>query len=594
MQKFWPPPLLQTTILEDQHQHHPTQPMPTTRGEGIQRRQSPRVRRDKEERQEGLLATVMTTNDLAAAVAGAVVPKAVVPKASRMITPPQPTDKKKKVAIKRTRPKEEYTEEVEIDDDDGQPGEDSVATTAATTTSHVFAGVQYDNYQDMVQAKRERNQRVLQESGLLQAVASTRRQKLLSSQKGLHAVDKRKSAASVLSADTGERRVSKRIRGEIADGQYIEDERGGRVTVKDQGGRTAGDYVIASDQQRQQPLARATTNNYYNGRVNNGEPLSIEQAIQECDAKWIEEDSTSRATMLLQQMEDSSKNLLSSSAPCGSTTNNGHPRTSMTRDHISHDTLSLQAMMQALSVNDEACVAKVCPDRIYSVAVHPSTESTIVCAGDKNGYVGLWKNQDTNHGDDDDDKDIHCLFRPHHGAVSCLEWHLNGRRLWSTSYDGTVRSLDVETRQFDQVFATYDDTDERYKSQLGFGLETDDKFWIQFGCLDPHNEQGLYVSTSLGAALHVDLRSPQQITFHRTLSEKKINTLRCVSFDAAASADGDAQGLKFLTDLSMAVCTRTDMRWCRPASIARWRFGIYAIWAVPPPRMGRRRGCCVQ
>lgn len=205
----------------------------------------------------------------------------------------------------------------------------------------------------------------------------------------------------------------------------------------------------------------------YRGRVNNGEPLSIALAIQACDAKSIDtENSLDQTTKLLQEMKGLKLSSSVTKEIHAGTTKKTSPTSTL--EHPSHDEPSLQAMIQALSVNDEECVAKVCPDRIYSVAVHPSTESTIVCAGDKAGYVGLWK-RSTN---DDDEHDIHCLFRPHRGAVSCLEWNTSGRssKLWSTSYDGTVRSLDVETQQFDQIFATYDD-DDQYKSKLGYGLD---------------------------------------------------------------------------------------------------------------------------
>ena len=46
-------------------------------------------------------------------------------------------------------------------------------------------------------------------------------------------------------------------------------------------------------------------------------------------------------------------------------------------------------MLESLVVRDEHAV-KVVPERIYSVAVHPSSEKILACAGDKKGYVGLW------------------------------------------------------------------------------------------------------------------------------------------------------------------------------------------------------------
>ena len=46
-------------------------------------------------------------------------------------------------------------------------------------------------------------------------------------------------------------------------------------------------------------------------------------------------------------------------------------------------------------------VAKVVPDRIFSLAVHPTEEKVLVAAGGKWGGLGLWDVKDTeseNHG----------------------------------------------------------------------------------------------------------------------------------------------------------------------------------------------------
>ena len=103
----------------------------------------------------------------------------------------------------------------------------------------------------------------------------------------------------------------------------------------------------------------------------------------------------------------------------------------------------------------------------------------------------------------------------------------------SASYDGTVRQLNVETGTFQQIFATYD-SDSRYANELGYGLDSGYRFWLQYVAVDPRNQgssnPSLFLSTSAGTALHVDLRASekQRITFNETLSEKKINSLRYV------------------------------------------------------------------
>ena len=50
---------------------------------------------------------------------------------------------------------------------------------------------------------------------------------------------------------------------------------------------------------------------------------------------------------------------------------------------------SYKERMSKLEVEPEN-VLKVVPNRITAMAVHPSCEKTIVCAGDKWGNVGFW------------------------------------------------------------------------------------------------------------------------------------------------------------------------------------------------------------
>jgi WD40 repeat protein len=182
-------------------------------------------------------------------------------------------------------------------------------------------------------------------------------------------------------------------------------------------------------------------------------------------------------------------------------------------------------MIQDLSIDKEEWVAKVTPDRIYSVASHPSESKMIACAGDKQGYVGLW---DVDTVSSESNNGVH-LFRVHSSPVCCLEW-VTSDTMVSASYDGTVRKLNVETGTFQQIFATYDDNS-YYAEELGYGLDQGYRYWLQYVMTDPRyqgSSPSLFMSTSAGTAMHVDLRASetQGITFNEKLSEKKINSLR--------------------------------------------------------------------
>lgn len=116
------------------------------------------------------------------------------------------------------------------------------------------------------------------------------------------------------------------------------------------------------------------------------------------------------------------------------------------------------------------------------------------------------------------------LFRPHSSPISNLEWTKSGEKLLSSSYDGTVKLFDISNQKFSEVFASYDDSPQ-FKDKLGFGLDEGHKFWIQYTCFG-ETEDTLFLSTSLGGVVHVDLRSKGKVTFDLTLSDKKINTVR--------------------------------------------------------------------
>lgn len=74
-----------------------------------------------------------------------------------------------------------------------------------------------------------------------------------------------------------------------------------------------------------------------------------------------------------------------------------------------------------------------------------------ICLALQVGNVGLWT-VDEDGGNDDDPTDGVFLFRPHTMAVPRLSFDpIDGNKLISTSYDGTVRRMDVEKGAFEQV-----------------------------------------------------------------------------------------------------------------------------------------------
>jgi len=111
-------------------------------------------------------------------------------------------------------------------------------------------------------------------------------------------------------------------------------------------------------------------------------------------------------------------------------------------------------------------VAKLVPSRIFSVAVHPSPSCVLAAVGDKWGRVALW-DVGSKMGQDG----VFC-YKPHSRPVNCLQWHPNDQqRLFSASYDGTMRALHCQKSVFDEIYANAEEDDNRIS---GFDFVSND------------------------------------------------------------------------------------------------------------------------
>ena len=376
---------------------------------------------------------------------------------------------------------------------------DEVGETAYEP-KYLFNGTFYPSYEELVKAKRKRNAEVLAKSGLLEAsVALSDAVKKKPTTRGIRP-DKRISSEE----NTPTIRRSSRIAGIQSDGIYIEEERSGlNISIGKNGSILDGTLENLANQNF--PIREK----YFKNRVNDGSDLSLASAIELCDAKWKSKSHTVSVNSFFNSL-----NGLSRSCALKSTKSK-----------------TMKERMQALSVKDEKCVSKVVPNRIYSVALHPSPHKLIAVGGDKQGYIGFW---DVDHrcliDDVSSSADGVHLLKLYNCPVSNLEWDKEGRKLLSSSYDGSTRLFDIEKEVFSEIFATYDDS-YMYNNKLGYGLDMGYPFWVQFVTFDPRHEKCIFASTSLGQVIHVDLRNNGHISFNQQLSEKKINTVRYAAND---------------------------------------------------------------
>jgi len=435
----------------------------------------------------------------------------------------------------------ELTQEEKDSDDDEDERPDA----------YVLDGVEFNNYQDFVIAKRKRNQKVLMSLGFGPSSTANKRLKItdgttIPSQRGIRS-NKKKSVTKQVPVRS---RKSSRISGDktklVALDYFVNDwNRDNTATIVSREGENGQDAHDKNDDKDQHEV-------YFNGRVNDGKDLSLKDAIELNDPKWIHDDSVMIAESILKKLKPIEKFVLERSS-C-KTEKMKKTRTMSPTSVMSsiQDTSSWEAQItekvEELSIDNEECVAKVTPDRIYSVAAHPSESKLICCAGDKQGYVGLWDVDGGSSASSENKKNKNSngvsLFRVHSRPICCLEW-LNDENMVTASYDGSIRQLNVETGTFQEIFATYDDSDSTYAEDLGFGLDQGYRYWTQNVLVD-HRYKGasnpsLFVSTSIGDVFHVDLRvgGKQKITFHESLSEKKVNTVSLHPNGTTLAASGN-------------------------------------------------------
>jgi hypothetical protein len=94
---------------------------------------------------------------------------------------------------------------------------------------------------------------------------------------------------------------------------------------------------------------------------------------------------------------------------------------------------------------DESMVVKATKSAVVHMRFQPRHDTLLLAAADKDGHVSFWH---ASRDEDDPSDGVH-LHKPHSQYVSGLVWcpH-NPQAVFSSSYDGTVKCLHAERRQF--------------------------------------------------------------------------------------------------------------------------------------------------
>jgi WD40 repeat protein len=157
---------------------------------------------------------------------------------------------------------------------------------------------------------------------------------------------------------------------------------------------------------------------------------------------------------------------------------------------------------------------KMTPERIYSMAFHPTAEKALIFAGDKKGNLGIFDSSQsaTIKAEDDEDEDMFeaaiTTLKPHTGAISAFQFsHTDPNAVFMASHDSSIRRLDLAKGVAIEVYAPSDS-----KSNEGLtGLQ-----------LSPQDPNILYFTTLYGTFGIHDMREGKSQTKTYELSEKKI------------------------------------------------------------------------
>ncbi|KAK5129396.1 hypothetical protein LTR08_003283 [Meristemomyces frigidus] len=192
------------------------------------------------------------------------------------------------------------------------------------------------------------------------------------------------------------------------------------------------------------------------------------------------------------------------------------------RDTTDQELRAVRERMSALTLWEgaEPNRIKITPERIYSLAFHPTPDKALVFAGDKLGNLGIFDSSQPGpdqlpheapdadeDGDSEPDPAI-TTFKIHTRTISALHFSPHDpNALYTSSYDSSIRALDLAKGAAVEVYAPSDRTADEALSG------------VEMSALDPHM---LHFTTLTGAfGLH-DLRTPSHEARLMQLHDKKI------------------------------------------------------------------------
>ncbi|KAI0542533.1 WD40-repeat-containing domain protein [Xylaria digitata] len=157
---------------------------------------------------------------------------------------------------------------------------------------------------------------------------------------------------------------------------------------------------------------------------------------------------------------------------------------------------------------------KITPERVYAMTFHPILDKPIVFAGDKKGTLGVFDgSQKTPDYPEDDEEDFDVplpqigAFEVHNRTITSIKIPMfDQNSIITSSYDSSIRCLDLTTQVSTQLWAPEQDEDE-----------------LGISCIDisPEAKDTVIFSTLAGSVGRIDRRAKQKAEIW-SLTDNKI------------------------------------------------------------------------
>ncbi|KAF9952539.1 hypothetical protein BGZ72_006142 [Mortierella alpina] len=194
------------------------------------------------------------------------------------------------------------------------------------------------------------------------------------------------------------------------------------------------------------------------------------------------------------------------------TTKSSHPTATTTTNSNAKSTKdpSLRKKVQALQIKGPWPTVKVCQGRIYCMAIHENKDKILVCGGDIDGNLGFWdldENLDENYEPGYDEEPNIYSYKAHTRTLSSMQYSpTDPTKLFTSSYDGSIRYLDLGKQQFIESYVVSSDASDH----LGSVSLTS-------------SGQQLWFADDEGGVTLKDVRTPKdEMVFRKLLHEKKV------------------------------------------------------------------------